>query len=190
MGMEKLSLFKLSAAPTAPYAPNALYFVRVGAGFSLYVTDKDGVVAYSLNSGSSAITSSQVVDALGFTPIDIDAVGAANGVAALDAGGKVPGGLLPISVVQGTKNIQVINANTAAAPSQTYVLTASLTLTLPAEPQPGDWVAFANFSSTPTPVVARNGKNIMGLSEDMTLDKNYHFGTLVYADADRGWIFQ
>jgi hypothetical protein len=54
----------------------------------------------------------------------------------------------------------------------------------------GDMVMFANRSGTTTPVIARNGQNIMGLAENMTLDNNNHFGTLVYADATRGWIFQ
>ena len=86
--------------------------------------------------------------------------------------------------------VLVINTNTTALKSRTYVLTASVTLTLPASPAAGDWVAFANRSGTSTPVIARNGQNIMGLAENMTLDNINHFGTLVYADATRGWIFQ
>jgi hypothetical protein len=89
-----------------------------------------------------------------------------------------------------TQNIQVISGNTTAVRSRTYVLTASLTLTLPSSPAVGDMVMFANRSGTTTPVIARNGQNIMGLAENMTLDNNNHFGTLVFADATRGWIFQ
>jgi hypothetical protein len=89
-----------------------------------------------------------------------------------------------------TQNIQVINTNTTAVRSRTYVFTATLTLTLPASPAAGDMVMFSNNSGTATPVIGRNGSNIEGLAEDMTVDSVNYFGTLVYADATRGWIFQ
>ena len=89
-----------------------------------------------------------------------------------------------------TQNIQVISGNTTAVRSRTYVFTATLTLDLPASPAAGDMVMFSNRSATATPVIGRNGQNIMGLAEDMTLDSVNYFGTLVYADATRGWIFQ
>jgi hypothetical protein len=89
-----------------------------------------------------------------------------------------------------TQNIQVISTNTAAVRSRTYVFTATLTLTLPASPTAGDMVMFSNNSGTTTPVIGRNGSNIEGIAEDMTVDNVNYFGTLVYADATRGWIFQ
>jgi hypothetical protein len=89
-----------------------------------------------------------------------------------------------------TQNVQVISTSTTAVASRTYVLTASLTLTLPASPSAGDWVAFSNRSGTLTSVIARYGQNIMGLAENMTVDNVNYFGTLVFADATRGWIFQ
>lgn len=89
-----------------------------------------------------------------------------------------------------TENVQVISANTTAVRSVFYVLTASLTLTLPASPSVGDQVSFANRSGTTTPVIARNGSSIMGLAEDLTLDTSAAFGTLVYADATRGWVLK
>ena len=89
-----------------------------------------------------------------------------------------------------TQNIQVISGNTTAVRSRTYVLTATLTLDLPASPAAGDMVMFSNRSATATPVIGRNGQNIMGLAENMTVDSVNYFGTLVYADATRGWIFQ
>jgi hypothetical protein len=89
-----------------------------------------------------------------------------------------------------TQNIQVISTNTTAVRSRTYVFTASLTLELPASPIAGDTVSYANRSDTDTCVIARNGQNIMGLAEDMTVDNVNYFATLVFADATRGWIFQ
>lgn len=87
-----------------------------------------------------------------------------------------------------TENIQVISGNTTAVRSRTYVLTASLTLTLPASPAAGDWVSIVNRSWTTTAVIGRNGTNIMGLAEDMTLDNVNASLTLIYADATRGWV--
>jgi hypothetical protein len=85
--------------------------------------------------------------------------------------------------------IQVIGTNTTAVAFRTYVLTASLTLTLPASPTAGDWVKIQNSSGTTTAVIARNGSNIMSLAENMTLDANFVPLQLVYADATRGWVF-
>jgi hypothetical protein len=88
-----------------------------------------------------------------------------------------------------TQDIQVISGNTTAVRSRTYVLTATLTLTLPASPAAGDSVTVQNSSGTLTAVIGRNSSNIMSLAENMTLDANYVSVTLVYADATRGWVF-
>jgi hypothetical protein len=85
--------------------------------------------------------------------------------------------------------IQVIGTNTTAVAFRTYVLTASLTLTLPSSPTAGDWVTIQNSSGTSTAVIARNGSNIMSLAENMTLDTDFISVQLVYADATRGWVF-
>ena len=82
----------------------------------------------------------------------------------------------------------VISTNTAAQNGYFYVLTASLTLTLPASPAAGDWVSVVNRSTTTTPVIARNTKNIMGLAENLTLDSVNASISLVYTDATRGWV--
>ena len=83
----------------------------------------------------------------------------------------------------------VISINTTAVRYRTYVLTATLTLTLPMSPSAGDWVRVVNRSGTTTPVIARNGQNIMGLAEDMTLDNANATLTLTFADSTRGWIW-
>ena len=87
-----------------------------------------------------------------------------------------------------TQNMQVIGSGTTAVASRVYVLTASLTLTLPASPAAGNWVSVSNRSGTTTPVIARNGQNIMGLAEDMTIDNSTASFTLTFADATRGWV--
>ena len=86
------------------------------------------------------------------------------------------------------KIVSVIGTNTSATAGYSYVLTASLTLTLPGSPTAGDTVSVTNLSGTYTPVVARNGQNIMGVAEDMTLDFNYISLSLTYADGTRGWV--
>ena len=82
----------------------------------------------------------------------------------------------------------VVSTSTTAAAGKSYVLTASLTLTLPASPAAGDRVGVQNSSGTTTCVVGRNGSNIMSLAEDMTIDKTNVGITMMYADATRGWV--
>lgn len=89
-----------------------------------------------------------------------------------------------------TVTASVISTNTAAVAGVNYVLTASLTLTLPASPVAGDRVGVQNSSGTTTAVIARNGSNIMSLAEDMTIDRTNVGITLMYADATRGWVLQ
>jgi hypothetical protein len=86
------------------------------------------------------------------------------------------------------KNMSVIGTNTAATANSMYVLTASLTLTLPASPSAGDFVDVSNMSGEITATIARNSQPIMALAEDLTVDLDGAGFTLVYADATRGWV--
>lgn len=83
---------------------------------------------------------------------------------------------------------QVISTNTTAATGTAYLLTASLTLTLPATPAAGDCVFVHDASGSGTCVIGRGGENIMGLAEDLNLNTGYPYLWLVYADATRGWV--
>jgi hypothetical protein len=87
-----------------------------------------------------------------------------------------------------TQNVQVIGTGVTAVASRTYVMTADMTLTLPASPASGDWVNVINMSGTTTPIVGRNGSNIMSSATDLTIDLNNTGVTLIYADATRGWV--
>jgi UDP-3-O-[3-hydroxymyristoyl] glucosamine N-acyltransferase len=82
----------------------------------------------------------------------------------------------------------VISSNTSAVAGTIYIFTASLTLTLPSSPTAGDTIGVVNSSGTTTPVVARNGQNIMSLAEDLTINSINISFTLTYADATRGWV--
>lgn len=89
----------------------------------------------------------------------------------------------------GSPTVSVISTNTTAVSGTTYVMTASLTLTLPTSPAAGANVGFVNRSGVTTCVIGRAAQNIMGLAQDMTLDTINAFGRLVFADATRGWVF-
>lgn len=87
------------------------------------------------------------------------------------------------------ETVSEISTNTTAVHGSTYVLTASLTLTLPSSPSAGDWVAVQDSSGTGTCVIARGGQKIMSLAEDLTLDYLNTSFRLVFADSTRGWVF-
>lgn len=87
-----------------------------------------------------------------------------------------------------TEDVSVIAINTTAVAGNTYVFTASLTLTLPPSPAAGDFVKWVDRSGTTTCVIGRNALNIMGLAENMNLDALNTYGQLTYADATRGWV--
>lgn len=92
------------------------------------------------------------------------------------------GGLPTMNIVTGT-------TQTATAGNQ-YVLTnaAATTVTLPASPAAGDTVYVTVGNSLTTNVVARNGNNIQGLAEDLTLNAQYASVQLRYANATEGWV--
>lgn len=83
--------------------------------------------------------------------------------------------------------VSVISTNTNAVVGYTYIVTASLTLTLPASPVSGDRITISNRSGAVTCVVARNGNRIMSLTEDMTIDLTNAAFSLVYSNATLGW---
>jgi hypothetical protein len=98
------------------------------------------------------------------------------------------GNLTMLGNVTYKKAVNVISGSTTAVTGQVYVLVASLTLTLPASPVAGNFVSVSNRSGTTTAVIARNGQNIMGLAENMTVDSLNANITLTFADTTRGWV--
>ena len=122
-----------------------------------------------------------------FTATNGSTVVFASGLAAGDIVDMVAYGTFTLSNPR--KNVSVVSTNTSATSGTNYVLTASLTLTLPASPAAGDWVGVSNLSGTTTCVVGRNGLNIEGLAEDLTIDTLNAAVELMYADSTRGWVF-
>jgi hypothetical protein len=85
--------------------------------------------------------------------------------------------------------ITVVTASSSftAVNNTRYLCSNSITATLPLSPAVGDTVYFVAASGTGVLTVARNGQNIMGLAENMTVDiPNFSLG-LVFADASTGW---
>ena len=81
----------------------------------------------------------------------------------------------------------LINTSGPIVTGQTYVMTASCTLTLPSNPLPNWTVRIINASNTTTGIIARNGQNIQGMAQDVTIDVLNSTTTLVYIDTTRGW---
>jgi len=86
---------------------------------------------------------------------------------------------------QGTVSTTAID-KTLVNGERCFVTAATLTITLPATPIANATVAIGvqAFENT---VIARNGKNIMGLAEDMVIDKENTVVTLLYVNATEGW---
>ena len=84
--------------------------------------------------------------------------------------------------------VSVISSDTTGVANTLYVLTADLTLTLPASPSAGNSIKISNRSSVATCILARNGSNIMGSASDLTLDNAVASFELVYTDATNGWV--
>jgi hypothetical protein len=68
------------------------------------------------------------------------------------------------------------------------VTASGKTITLPASPSAG-WEVVISVEDFIDTVVGRNGENIMGLAEDMTIDVRNSTSNLVFIDATRGWRF-
>ncbi len=83
--------------------------------------------------------------------------------------------------------VNVISTATNATVKEAYVFTSNVTLTLPSTPLSGDWIEVSNLSATPSPIIARNGKKIVGLEENLTIDTAYAGFRLVFTGDSLGW---
>jgi hypothetical protein len=88
--------------------------------------------------------------------------------------------------------VVTVTASTAitAVAGNHYVLTAATTatVTLPASPTISDTIYVTVANGLTTNVVARNGKPIQGIAEDMTLDAPYASAQLRFTDNTEGWV--
>lgn len=93
---------------------------------------------------------------------------------------------------EATMTWTVITGSTTATANRGYFAdtnTASMTVTLPASPSAGDTVRIVDLGNAATNniTVARNGSNIMGSADNLTVaTSNSAFG-LVFSNATYGW---
>lgn len=81
------------------------------------------------------------------------------------------------------------SASISASVGQFIVCTAAstVTITLPAAPSAGDEVGVIIGNGRSDTVIARNGLNIMGLAENLTVDNANASFRLKYVNASLGW---
>ena len=84
--------------------------------------------------------------------------------------------------------IQFISTNTTAVAGLHYIITAPLTLTLPASPVVRDVVEFTNLTGLPTTIIDPNGQPIRGVPGNMQLDIAAASAGLVYSGVTKGWV--
>lgn len=81
-----------------------------------------------------------------------------------------------------------MSANTTAQSGVHYVLTAAVTLTLPASPAVRDVVQITDLSGSYQAIVNPNGQLIRGQSGNLTLNAPVARFSLIYSGASKGWI--
>jgi hypothetical protein len=106
-------------------------------------------------------------------------------------------GTLSFATVLGSAAWQAVKTTnfTVTAGEGYFVNTSSaaITATLPASPTLGDFVSFIDYDATfdtNNLTVARNGKNIQGVAEDLTVAVERAGFTLVFTDNTEGWLLQ
>jgi hypothetical protein len=113
---------------------------------------------------------------------------AGTGVSITNSAGSIT---ISASTTTGLPTVTV-TASTAitAAAGINYVLTgaSAVTVTLPASPTISDTIYVTVANSLTTNVIARNGKPIQGIAEDMTLNAPYASAQLRFTDNTEGWV--
>jgi hypothetical protein len=192
---------------------NGLVLESDTAGNLVIKTGAAGVTAATFNSGGTAVISALSVTSLALsgalgvaqggtgltstptngqlligngTGFTLATLTAGDGMTITNNAGSISlsaAGLPAMNIVSGTTQTAVVNNH--------YILTnaAATTVTLPASPAAGDvvWVTVANGLSTN--VIARNGKKINELEEDMTIDAAYAGIQLRFSGDTEGWVF-
>jgi hypothetical protein len=89
--------------------------------------------------------------------------------------------------VQRWTNVVTATSRTSAAWERNFVTAATQTITLPITPADGTEVIVSVVGTFTDTVIARNGQNIMGLAENMTVDQPNVTVHLVYVNSTLGW---
>jgi hypothetical protein len=106
-------------------------------------------------------------------------------------------GALSFATVSGGAAWQAVKTSgfTAVAKEGYFCNTTSsaFTATLPVSATIGDFISFVDYAGTfdtNNLTIGRNGHNIQGLAEDLTVNQERAGLTLVYVDATQGWLLQ
>lgn len=147
-------------------------------------TNPSSITITNVNGGAPANGELLIGNGTGLTRATLTA---GTGISVTNATGSITiaasgGGLPTVTVTASTAITAAVNFH--------YVLTAATaaTVTLPASPTISDTIYVTVSNGLTTNVVARNGQNIQGLAEDMTLNAAYASVQLRYSDATEGWI--
>lgn len=97
------------------------------------------------------------------------------------------GGVVVVTIPGGLAAPAALSTNTALSSNARYSYSASLILTLPPSPANGGTIIIYNTGTVLTTVVERNGKTIMGLAQDMTLDIANKKFVFEYLSASGDW---
>jgi hypothetical protein len=101
------------------------------------------------------------------------------------------GSITIANTLLGTPTLSVVTGTTQSASANVhYVLTnaSATTVTLPGSPSAGDFIWITVANELTTNVVARNGKPIQGIAEDMTLNAKYASVQLRFVNDTEGWV--
>ena len=166
----------ITSLPTPPTRQDPNTFASRGDAFLAALP----TFVSEANSLASDVNSKQAACSLSET-------NAANSATASSAAATAA--LSAVSGAIGLNTVAVTGTSQAAVASNLYVLqnAATTTVTLPASPVAGSVVAVLVANGRIDNVIARNGKQIQGMAEDMTLDNASASVLLRYVDSTSQW---
>jgi hypothetical protein len=160
-----------------------------------FIIDSEGALRLGDNTGSAYVglkAPATITGDTAYTLVLPVATGTANQVLQTDGSGNlsfatVAGGAAWQTVKTGNFNV------TAKEGYFVNTTSTAITATLPSSPTLGDFVSFIDYAGTfdtNNLTIARNGKNIQGVAEDLTVSVERAGLTLVYVDTTQGWLLQ
>jgi hypothetical protein len=159
------------------------------------ILDSEGALRLGDNTGSAYVGLKAPATITSDTPYTLTlpvATGTANQVLTTDGSGN-----LSFATVSGGAAWQAVKTSgfTAVAKEGYFCNTTSsaFTVTLPASATIGDFISFIDYAGTfdtNNLTIARNGHNIQGVAENLTVSVERAGLTLVYVDSTQGWLLQ
>ena len=161
-----------------------------------FIIDSEGALRLGDNTGSAYVGLKAPATISGDTAYTLTlptATGTTGQVLSLSDGS----GTLSFATVAGGAAWQAVKTSgfTAVAKEGYFCNTNSsaFTATLPISATIGDFISFVDYAGTfdtNNLTIARNGHNIQGVAEDLTVSVERAGLTLVYVDSTQGWLLQ